>query len=96
MHPTLYETTAGISLVSSFMASLFLGRIAPIDTSDASGMNLMDVLSHEWVDVILEAAGGKELRKKLKEEPAEGGVSLGKVHPYWVQRWGFTPGIHPF
>jgi len=94
-HPASYEDTAWISLVSSFVASLFLGKIASIDVSDASGMNLMNVLSHKWVDTILEAAGGKELRRKLKGEPVEGGVSLGKVHPYWTQRWGFAPGT-PF
>ena len=101
-HPESYESTAGISLVSSFIASLFLGRIAPIDISDASGMNLMDVFSHSWVDSILEIVGGEELRGKLKGEPVKGGVVLGQVHPYWTQRWGFPPGtsvsprlVHP-
>ena len=92
-HPALYENTGGISLVSSFVASLFLGRIAPIDVSDASGMNLMDVLSRKWVDSILDTVGGKELRGKLKGEPVEGGVTLGTIHPYWTQRWGFSPGV---
>ncbi|KAF9643706.1 D-xylulose kinase [Thelephora ganbajun] len=90
-HPIQYENTARISLVSSFVASLFLGRIAPIDVSDASGMNLMNVHLHKWVDSILEVAGGKELRGKLKEEPVEGGIALGEVHPYWTRRWGFPP-----
>ncbi|KAF9778299.1 actin-like ATPase domain-containing protein [Thelephora terrestris] len=87
----LYENTDGISLVSSFVPSLFLGWIAPIDVSDASGMNLMDVLSHKWVDSLLDIAGGKELRRKLKGEPVEGGVTLGTIHPYWTRRWGFPP-----
>src|SRR5262249_53230379 len=38
-----YEATDRIHLVSSFLASLLAGRHAPVDTGDASGMNLMDL-----------------------------------------------------
>jgi xylulokinase len=93
-HPVLYKNTVRISLVSSFIASLFLGWIAPIDVSDASGMNLMDVLSHKWVNLLLDITGGKELRGKLKAEPVEGGATLGKIHSYWNKRWGFQPGSY--
>ena len=41
--PEVYEQCGRISLVSSFMASLVLGSFAPIDASDGSGMNLLDV-----------------------------------------------------
>lgn len=37
-----------ISLVSSFLCSVFLGNYAPIDFSDGSGMNLMNIHSKEW------------------------------------------------
>ncbi|TRM65505.1 hypothetical protein BD626DRAFT_488978 [Schizophyllum amplum] len=67
--PATYNATVRISLVSSFMHCLFLGSIAPIEISDASGMNLMNVLSCKWEDVLLEAAGGPELRAKLGPEP---------------------------
>ena len=37
-----------ISLVSSFGGCLFLGDYCPIDDSDGSGMNLMDIRKRSW------------------------------------------------
>ena len=34
--------------MSSFVASLFLGDYAPIDFSDGSGMNLLDIHTRQW------------------------------------------------
>ncbi|KAL1698442.1 hypothetical protein EV121DRAFT_297185 [Schizophyllum commune] len=73
------------------MHSVFLGHIGPIEISDASGMNLMNVLTCKWEDKLLEAAGGPELRAKLGPEPVPGGTTLGKIDRYWVERWGFNP-----
>ena len=52
-----YSNTERISLVSSFAASLFLGQIAPIDTSDAGGMNLLDIHTLRWSQDCLDACG---------------------------------------
>lgn len=42
--PGIYERTERIGLISSLLATLFLGRHAPIDQADGSGMNLMGTL----------------------------------------------------
>ncbi|KAG6331616.1 hypothetical protein ID866_7470 [Astraeus odoratus] len=91
LNPRAYTQTLSISLISSFLASLLLQRIAPIEVSDASGMNLMNVLTCKWEDTLLEACGGSELRAKLGPEPVPGGDALGKIGSWWVRRWGFNP-----
>ncbi|KAI0272370.1 actin-like ATPase domain-containing protein [Gloeopeniophorella convolvens] len=89
--PAEWEATSRVSLVSSFLPSLFLGSIAPIEISDASGMNLMNVQTFKWDERLLDSCGGPELRAKIGPEPVPGGTVLGKVASWWVTRWGFNP-----
>lgn len=57
-------------------------------------MNLMDVLTCKWDEKLLDICGGSTLREKLGPEPVAGGLALGKVHSYWVKKWGFNPGTY--
>ncbi|XP_014112199.1 PREDICTED: xylulose kinase isoform X2 [Pseudopodoces humilis] len=62
-NPEVYKQTERISLVSSFAASLFLGTYAPIDYSDGSGMNLLQIWEKTWSKSCLDAcAPGLEER----------------------------------
>ncbi|KAI8578275.1 hypothetical protein K450DRAFT_248058 [Umbelopsis ramanniana AG] len=89
-NPSAYDATARISLVSSFIASVLLGQLAPVDVADGSGMNMMDIHTHKWIPSILEHCGGKDLQKKLESEPVEGGTNLGAINSYFVTRYGFS------
>ena len=80
--------------MSSFLASLFLGDYAPIDASDASGMNLFNIHSKTWDERLLIACGGETLREKLGNVQVDGLNVMGNVCRYFVERYGFNPGIY--
>ncbi|KXT12733.1 hypothetical protein AC579_8897 [Pseudocercospora musae] len=93
-YPQHYEQTARISLVSSFLASTLLGKIAPIDISDVTGMNLWDINAGAWHEKLLALAAGRsdhvpDLKRKLGEVPESGGDSFGSISTYYVSRYGF-------
>ncbi|KAF9419932.1 hypothetical protein BGZ94_009273 [Podila epigama] len=52
--PKVYEATARISLVSSFLASVLTGSFASIDMADGSGMNLLNVETKSWEPCLTE------------------------------------------
>lgn len=84
-----YEGTSSIHLVGSFMASVLVGKSANIDFGDGAGMNLMDLASGDWSDVLLDATA-PELRGKLPAL-ASATTVLGVISPYFVKRYGFDP-----
>jgi len=86
--PLVWKHTARVSLVSSFLTSLLVGHPAPVDASDASGMNLMNVRTSEWCEELLEAtAPGLAARLGTIVNPWE---SLGPISPYCAARFGFA------
>ncbi|MCX7591708.1 MAG: xylulose kinase [Kiritimatiellae bacterium] len=86
--PDVYANTERISLVSSFLASLFLADYAPIDLSDGSGMNLLDIRRKVWVPRALEHTA-EELGIRLGE-PVPAHSCLGSIHSYFSRRYGFA------
>lgn len=87
--PKAYDKTFSIALVSSFMASLLAGKIAPIDFGDGAGMNLMDIRKKVWNHDALKATA-PGLTKKLPPLAPSGKV-IGPVSPYFVQKYGVNP-----
>lgn len=87
-HGDVYDQTERISLVSSFLASIFLGKVAPIDFSDASGMNLFDIRAKKWAESCLNACA-PDLAEKLGE-PVPTHSIIGTIAPFFVSRFNFN------
>ncbi len=87
--PQAYAATARIGLVSSFVASLLIGDFAPIDVSDGSGMNLMDIRRKDWSPEALRATA-PDLAQRLGALTPSHAV-VGGIHAYFVSRYGFSP-----
>ena len=82
-----FANTERVSLVSSFACSLFLGRVAPADWSDASGMSLLDIRRKRWSEQCLAATGAPGLGRRLGE-PVPSDTVLGPASEYMRERFG--------
>ena len=93
--PDVYAATSRISLVSSFLASVLMGRMAPMDISDVCGMNLWDMPANKWSEPLLELTAGKDgvrdLVAKLGPVRQDGGGGMGAISGYFTGRYGFSP-----
>lgn len=94
-YPGHYAKTSRISIVSSFLSSVFLGRVAPIDIGDVCGMDLWDIHHGKWQHDLLTlcaggAAGVAALNEKLGPVLEDGGAPLGSISQYFISKYGFS------
>lgn len=88
--PEAWGRTAEVHLVSSFIASLLVGKSAPIDFGDGAGMNLLELASGTFHSGLLEATA-PGLGRKLKG-PVPSQTQVGVLGDYFVRRYGFAGG----
>lgn len=86
--PEAYQKTVKISLVSSFLASLLINDIAPIDFADGSGMNLLDINERSWSHKCLNACADGLIEKL--GEPVSTNSVVGNIGNFFVQRYNFN------
>lgn len=85
--PQQYAQTCWILPLSTFMASILAGQVAPVDTGDGGGMNLLDLKNHRF-DPEITAFTAPGLMGKLPRL-ASGKTIVGNLSAYF-QQYGFT------
>jgi xylulokinase len=88
-NPEGYNQTAHIALISSFVTSLFIGQVAPVDAGDGFGTNLADIHTGQWSETAL-AATAPDLEERLPQLIIQDEV-VGKIAWHMVERYGFDP-----
>ncbi|TID30248.1 hypothetical protein CANINC_001128 [Pichia inconspicua] len=53
LYPDQWNRTCHVSLISTLLQSLLVGKLCPIDQSEACGMNLYDIQRQDWSDPLL-------------------------------------------
>lgn len=82
-----YDRSERILLVSSFATSVLAGKYTGIDSSDASGMNLMNIWSRQWDNRAMEACA-PGLAAKLGQV-CDPHIPAGTISKYFRDRYGF-------
>lgn len=86
-NPISYSECEHISLVSNFLASLCLSDYAPIDYSDGSGMNLMNIYTKSWETTCLQTCA-PNLKEKLGSL-VPSSQQIGNISSYLCEKYGF-------
>ncbi|MEJ2249710.1 MAG: FGGY family carbohydrate kinase [Candidatus Lokiarchaeota archaeon] len=90
-NPMEYQRTSKIHLISSFLASILIGKNAPIDYSDGTGMNLMNIKEKSWDNKAL-IATAPDLRQKLPQLISSVEV-IGKISKFFCKKYNFAPNV---
>jgi len=84
-----YQNTDKIHLISSFLASILIGKHAPIDYGDGAGMNLMNIEDKIWDQRALKATA-PNLKEKLPILTNSCKI-IGFISDYFVEKYKFSP-----
>jgi xylulokinase len=94
-HPAVYQETANIQLISSFIPAVLTGDSSvPLDFGNACGMSLMNYSRKRWSQALIEAAccglpgGSKTFRQKLPPIVAPTTI-VGNLARYFCLKYGF-------
>lgn len=92
--PDVYKNTERISLVSSFVATVLLGKFTAVEEADACGMNIYNIEKSEYDEELLAvAAGVHPTLDNASEKETKAGVAdlrkkLGEVVPVSYESLG--------
>ncbi|OWZ21500.1 Xylulose kinase [Phytophthora megakarya] len=97
-NPDFLDKCGRIALVSSMLTSLLCGDYTPIDDSDGSGMNLLDVRERVWSSELVKATAKysssnnapEKLKESLGSQVSRAYSSVGAIHLYFQKKYGFA------
>lgn len=101
--PDVWHRTGRLSLASTMLCSIFLGAWAPTAESEACATGMWNHQTRQWDDVVLDIVAGSpafehagRLKLMLGEVDTAGGRKVGSLSPYFIERYGFSPGMTTF